>query len=221
MAALNHADRADSRIINEYRQRPKFNAWAKTIPNIADRQFEPVIQTLLRSYDPDTATGELLDIIGRIVGAVRPITRITDVDVFGYEGNPSYVNYNVAPYIGDGSAAKDLPLSDDLYRVVVKAKIARNIRDGTYDSIVTLTEFILGFAVTAIIDYGNMTFRLGFEREPSLIIKFLLDNFDMIPRPQGVEMLPYFILPKNIDAIEASSTRIFNYSNYTLPGDVQ
>jgi hypothetical protein len=34
-------------------------------------------------------------------------------------------------------------------------------------------------------------------------------------------MLPYFILPKNIDAIEASSTRIFNYSNYTLPGDVQ
>lgn len=218
---LNSSALAESRIVNQYRGRPKFTKWLRIIPELADSNFEPAFDILLRSYNPDTATNELLNIIGRIVGVVRPIVRITDYQVFGYQGNPSYVNYNVAPYIGDGSATQDLPLSDDLYRKLVKAKIARNISDCSYDSIVTLTEFILGFDVTAIVDFGDMSFQLGFEREPDANTKFLLENFEIIPRPQGVRLRPYFVLPKNIDAIEAASSSIFNYANYTLPGDVQ
>lgn len=220
MTAFDYSAKAESRIVSQYRDKPKFNAWVKIIPRLADAYIEPVIQELISSYNPDTAENELLNVIGRIVGIPRPIVRVATTDVFGYDGNPSYVNYNLAPYVGDGGEVQDLPLSDDLYRKLVKAKIARNISDGTYDSTVKLTEFILGFSVTALIDYGDMSFQMGFEREPDANTKFLLENFEVVPRPQGVRLREYFVLPKNIDAIEAASESIYNYANYTLPGDV-
>lgn len=220
MTAFDYSTKAETRIVSQYRDKPKFNAWVKIIPHLADADIEPVIQTLITSYNPDTASDELLDVIGRIVGQPRPIVKSTATEVFGYEGNPSYVNYNIAPYIGGGGEVQDLPLSDDLYRKLVKAKIARNISDGTYDSTVQLAEFILGFSVTSLVDYGDMSFQMGFEREPDANTRFLLENFEIIPRPQGVRLREYFVLPKNIDAIEAASESIYNYANYTLPGDV-
>lgn len=220
MTAFDYSGKAETRIVSQYRDKPKLNAWVKIIPRLADSDIEPVIQGLLSSYNPDTAEDELLNVIGRIVGVPRPIIKNTTTDVFGYEGNTSYVNYNIAPYVGDSGEIQDLPLSDDLYRKLVKAKIARNISDGTYDSTVKLTEFILGFSVTAIVDYGDMSFQMGFEREPEANTRFLLENFEIIPRPQGVRLREYFVLPKNIEEIEAASESIFNYANYTLPGDV-
>lgn len=220
MTAFDYSTKAETRIVSQYRDKPKFNAWVKIIPRIAEADIEPVIQALITSYNPDTASDELLDVIGRIVGQPRPIVKSTITEVFGYDGNPSYVNYNVAPYVGGGGEVQDLPLNDDLYRKLVKAKIARNISDGTYDSTVQLAEFILGFSVTALIDYGDMSFQMGFERDPDANTRFLLENFEIIPRPQGVRLREYFVLPKNIDAIEAASESIYNYANYTLPGDV-
>lgn len=220
MTPFNYSLRAESRIISQYRGKPKFTEWVKITPEILEADIEPAIQTLIRSYNIDMASDELLNIIGRIVGMPRPIVKVTTTDVFGYEGNDSYVNYNAAPYIGEGEA-QDAPMSNDLYKKLIRAKIARNISDGTYDSIVTLTNFVLGFDVTAIVDYGDMSFQIGVEREPDANTRFLIENFDIIPRPQGVTLRTYFVLPKNIDAIEAASSRIFNYANYTLPGDVQ
>lgn len=220
MEALDHSALAKSRIVSEYRNKPKFQAWVDICPAIANEALEGPLQTIYNSYDVDSVNDELLDVIGRIVGIARPILRTTSTDVFGYEGNDSYTNYNVAPYIGSGDLTIDAPLNNDLYRKLVKAKIARNISDGTYDSIIQLTEFILGFSVTALVDNGDMSFQLGLEREPDNGTDYLINNFDIIPRPQGVELKPYFILPKNIDEIERTSTLIYNYSNYTLPGDL-
>lgn len=220
MEALDHSALAKSRIISQYRGQLKFQAWIDILPAIANRSLESALQTIYNSYNVDLASDELLDVIGRIVGITRPILRTTATDVFGYEGNDSYTPYNVAPYIGSGDLNIDAPLNNDLYRKLIKAKIARNISDGTYDSIILLTEFILGFAVTALVDNGDMTFRLGFEREPDNGTAYLINNFDIIPRPQGVQLLPYFILPSGIEEIERTSTLIYNYSNYTLPGDV-
>lgn len=220
MTTFDHVALADSRIIAEYRDKAKFRAWIEINPRISQVDLEPALETIIGSYDVDTVNDELLNIIGRIVGVPRPILRIADYQVFGYLGNPSYTNYNIAPYIGGPDELQDAPMSNDLYRKLVKAKIARNISDGTYDSIILLTEFVLGFPVTALVDYGDMSFAMGFSQQPDDNTKFLIDNFDIIPRPQGVELRPFFILPTNIDAIEESSDMIYQYSNYTLPGDV-
>lgn len=216
---IDHVGLAKSRIISEYRGKQAFEVWATIGPEISNRQ-QVAIDKIIRSYDVDTVNDELLNIIGRIVGVNRPIIRVTTTDVFGYDGNDSYTNYNDAPYIGDGASTVDAPLSNDLYRKLIKAKIARNISDATYDSIIQLATFILGFPVTALIDYGDMSFQLGFDREPDNSTKFLIDNFDVIPKPQAVRMREYFILPQNIDEIERTSSLIYQYANFTLPGDV-
>ena len=216
---MDHVARARSRIINEYRGKPRMDKWLTLLPEIAGEHLEEPLDRIYSSYDVDTVTGEQLDVIGRIVGIPRPILRGAAYDVFGYGGNDSYTNYSVAPYIGD-SAMVDAPLNNDLYRKLVKAKIARNISDGTSDSIIQLVEMIIGIEVTALVDNGDMSFDIGIASELDNTTEYLLNNFDIIPRPQGVRLNSIFILPTNIAEIERTSLRIYTFANFTLPGDL-
>lgn len=216
---MDHVERAQSRIINEYRDKQRMVRWLTITPEIANQYLEGPLDQLYGSYDVDTVTGDMLDIIGIIVGVRRPILTGAAYDVFGYAGNDSYTNYNVAPYIGDG-AIVDAPLNNDLYRKLVKAKIARNISDGTADSIIQLVEIIIGVKVTALICNGDKSFDIGIASELDNTTLYLIENFDLIPRPQGTRIGEIFVLPQNIDAIESSSSYIYEYANVTLPGDI-
>lgn len=157
---MDHVVRAKSRIINEYRNKQRMVRWLTITPEIANDHIEMPLDKIFGSYDVDVVSGQMLDIIGRIVGVGRPILRAAEFDVFGYQGNDSYTNYNVAPYIGNGEAI-DAPLNNDLYRKLIKAKIARNISDGTADSIIQLVEIIIGVKVTALVDNGDKSFDIG------------------------------------------------------------
>jgi hypothetical protein len=216
---MDHVARAKSRIINEYRDKQRMVRWLTITPEIANQYLEAPLDTLYGSYDVDTVTGDMLDIIGIIVGVRRPILRGTAFDVFGYAGNDSYTNYNIAPYIGEGGII-DAPLNNDLYRKMIKAKIARNISDGTADSIIQLVEIIIGVKVTALICNGDKSFDIGIASELDNTTLYLIENFDLIPRPQGTRIGEIFILPPNITDIESSSEHIYDYANVTLPGDI-
>lgn len=216
---MDHVARAKSRIINEYREKQRMVRWLTITPSIANQYLEAPLSQLYVSYDVDSVSGELLDVIGRIVGAPRPILRAAAFDVFGYDGNDSYTNYNIAPYIGDGEQI-DAPLNNDLYRKLIKAKIARNISDGTADSIIQLVEIIVGVKVTALIDNQDKSFDIGIASPLDNTTLYLIQNFDLIPRPQGTRIGQIFILPLNIDDIESSSSHIYEYANVTLPGDL-
>jgi hypothetical protein len=216
---MDHVARAKSRIVNQYRGKPRMTKWLTLTPEVANRRLEQATDDVYSSYDVDSVTGEQLDVIGRIVGIPRPILRGAAYDVFGYAGNDNYTNYNVSPYIGDG-AVVDLPLNNDLYRKLIKAKIARNVSDGTSDSIIQLLEIVLGVKVTSLSSNGDKSFDIGIASELDNTTQYLLENFDLVPRPQGTRIGQIFILPTNIAAIEQASDRIFNYANFTLPGDV-
>lgn len=216
---MDHVARAKSRIINEYRNKQRMVRWLTITPEIANDHLEAPLYQICGSYDVDTVTGDMLDIIGRIVGVARPILRDAEFDVFGYAGNDSYTNYNIAPYIGDGEAI-DALLNNDLYRKLIKAKIARNISDGTADSIIQLVEIIIGVKVTALVDNGDKSFDIGVASTLDNTTLYLIENFDLIPRPQGTRIGEIFVLPVDIDAIESSSSHIYEYGNVTLPGDL-
>lgn len=216
---MDHVERAKSRIINEYRDKQRMVRWLTITPEIANEHLEGALDQVYGSYDVDTVSGEMLDVIGRIVGVARPILRDSEFDVFGYAGNDSYTNYNIAPYIGDGEVI-DAPLNNDLYRKLIKAKIARNISDGTADSIIQLLEIIIGVKVTALVSNGDKSFDIGVASELDNTTLYLIENFDIIPRPQGTRIGEIFVLPINIDEIEASSSHIYEYGNVTLPGDL-
>lgn len=216
---MDHVARAKSRIINEYRNKDIAVKWLTICPEIGSERLETPLDDIYSSYDVDSVTGHKLDVIGRIVGMPRPIVKVTDSQVFGYLGNDSYVNYNVSPYIGDGEQ-KELPLSNDLYRKMIKSKIARNISDGTIDSIIESVEIITGIKVAALVDNGDMTFDIGLAYPLDAATAYLVEAYDLIPRPQCTSIGKIFVLPSDIDDIEASSSRIYNYANYTLPAEV-
>lgn len=216
---MDHVAQAKLRIINEYRDKPRATKWLTLLPEIANDRLEAPLDEVYSSYDVDTVTGDQLDIIGRIVGMPRPILRGAAYDVFGYAGNDAYTNYNIAPYIGTG-AVVDAPLNNDLYRKLIKAKIARNVSDGTSDSIIQLLEIVIGVKVTALSSNGDNSFDIGIASELDNTTQYLLDNFDLIPRPQGKRIGQIFILPTDIADIEQASARIYSFSNITLPGDL-
>ncbi|PYY72191.1 hypothetical protein CRX42_02350 [Pseudomonas jessenii] len=216
---MDHVARAKSRIINEYSNKQRMVRWLTITPEIANQYLEDPLAQVYASYDVDTVTDEMLDVIGRIVGMPRPILRAAEFDVFGYVGNDNYTNYNVAPYIGDGEAV-DAPLNNDLYRKLIKAKIARNISDGTADSIIQLVEIIIGVKVTALVDNQDKSFDIGIASEIDNTTMYLINNFDLIPRPQGTRLGEIFILPVNMPVIEYTSQHIYHYANVTLPGDI-
>lgn len=216
---MDHVERGKTRIINEYRGKNRMVRWLTIAPEVSNDYVERPLDQIYGSYDVDTVSGEMLDIIGRIVGVARPILRDAEFDVFGYSGNDSYTNYNIAPYIGDGEAI-DAPLNNDLYRKLIKAKIARNISDGTADSIIQLVEIIIGVKVTALVDNGDKSFDIGVASQLDNTTLYLIENFDLIPRPQGTRIGQVFVLPISIADIESSSSHIYEYGNFTLPGDI-
>lgn len=216
---MDHVARARRRVINQYRNKPRMMKWLTLLPEVANERIEQAAFDVYGSYDVDTAVDDQLDVIGRIVGLPRPVLRGAAYDVFGYAGNDFYTNYNIAPYIGNGDQI-DALLNNDLYRKLIKAKIARNISDGTVDSIIQLLEIVIGIKVTALVSNGDKSFDIGIASPMDNTTRYLVDNFDLIPKPQGTRLGQIFILPTNIAAIERASSRIFNYANFTLPGDV-
>lgn len=110
------------------------------------------------AFDIDTAVGVQLDIIGEWVGSSRvvsePITGVYfsfDTDGLGFEQGVWQ-----GPYDPDSGFTK---LSDEVYRVILKAKIAINNWDGTNDSLPDILNTALtgsGLAMQ-IIDNQDMT----------------------------------------------------------------
>lgn len=109
-------------------------------------------------FDIDTAVGVQLDIIGEWVGRSRvvsePITGVYfsfDTDGLGFEQGIWQ-----GPYDPDSGFTK---LSDEVYRVILKAKIAINNWDGTNDSLPDILNTALSGSGLAmqIIDNQDMT----------------------------------------------------------------
>ncbi|MNL26903.1 hypothetical protein D3C87_1484630 [compost metagenome] len=74
--------------------------------------------------------------------------------------------------------------------------------------------------MTALICNGDKSFDIGIASALDNTTLYLIENFDLIPRPQGTRIGEIFILPLNINNIESSSSDIYEYANVTLPGDL-
>ena len=82
----------------------------------------------------------------------------------------------------DSQALQD----DDVYRVVIRAKIARNNSDVTIDGIRDAISFVAGDAVIEVIDGLNMSFTIVFQGPLDDLARELLLSGDALARPQGV-----------------------------------
>lgn len=175
------------RIYAQYRDKPKAVAWYAIARSLGG-SIEAAAEAVRKSYDIDTAVGEQLNVIGRIVVAPRSF-------VGSMPMNPGLFDLTDGDEFGDDEAMfsaltidQDGQLSDELYRLVIKAKIVKNNGDATIESILDGMNFLLPRAdVLRVTDGEDMSFSIEFYGEITSLERFALLNAGLVPKPQAVK----------------------------------
>ncbi|AVD86181.1 DUF2612 domain-containing protein [Pseudomonas sp. SWI44] len=175
------------RIYAQYRTKPKAVAWYEIARKMGG-SLEAAAEAVRKSYDIDSAVGEQLSVIGRIVVAPRSFVGAIPM-------NPGEFDLTDGSEFGDQDAMfsaltidQDGQLSDELYRLVIKAKIVKNNGDATIENILAGMNFLLPNAeVLRITDGEDMSFSIEFYGQISNLERFALLNSGLVPKPQAVQ----------------------------------
>lgn len=179
---------APGRIYAQYRNKPKAVAWYNITKQLA-AELNSVARALRVMYNIDAATGDQLDILGRIVVVPRSFTGNTNL-------NPGWFAelMNAPAQCGDDSAMfseltidQDAQMSDDLYRLVIKSKIVKNNSAATIEDILFGMNFLLPNAnILRVTDNEDMSFSIEFYGNITELERWALLNSTLVPKPQGV-----------------------------------
>jgi len=151
-----------------------------------------VLKDIPGLFNVQTATGEQLDIIGTLVGADR---RFPPVSIPGY---PSL-------------------LDDDMFRMVVLAKIMNNQWDGTNGSFRELWDNTIGAWMEAqYIDNQDMTITALINGTIEPILTELILAGYIVPKPAGVGMNVYITQPFVADGQCFTGQTIFDSAEIGL-----
>jgi hypothetical protein len=174
------------RIYAQYRNKPKAVAWYEIARKLGG-SLEAAAEAVRKSYDIDNAVEEQLNVIGRIV--VVPRSFVGSIPM-----NPGMFDLTDGSEFGDDDAMfsaltidQDGQLSDDLYRLVIKAKIIKNNGDATIENILDGMNFLLPNAeVLRVTDGEDMSFSIEFYGQITNLERFALLNAGLVPKPQAV-----------------------------------
>ncbi|WP_206922989.1 DUF2612 domain-containing protein [Alicyclobacillus suci] len=149
-------------ITSEHQNKPKFNAWLSAALNKVDDGITAA-NSIPTAFDIDTAVGVQLDILGQAIGQLRDI------------GVPL-------------TSASSI-LDDDHYRLVLKAKIARNQWDGTIGQIYDIWNGAFPNSALQIIDNQDMSMQAVVTNLTDNLSTELVTAGLIIPKPMGVTLI--------------------------------
>ena len=185
-------------LIKQYWEKPKAAAEIEMMAGTWRKTFE-WIDSFSDEFDLNNATGDRLDIIGRIVGIGRNIPYSIPKIAFGFDENPNARGFDdkFSP-LADRAPFQDkferaytsLQLDDTAYRLFIRARIAKNV-GGPYladDQGLSIQSAISalfdGFAY--VLDKKDMTMTLYVSPRFNLDKLRAIVKLDLLPKPQGV-----------------------------------
>ncbi len=192
MSDFNHADQAESRIYNQYHDRGKFVDWMRIHGTLCN-EMEQAYCDIAESYDIDSAGTEELNVIGRIVGIGRQFESLVDFAAFNFGDTGTGVQFGGAFQFRATAGITGSEVNNDIYRKLIRAKIAKNNSDATLDSIILAMGFIITSTTATIIDHEDMSFTISFAGDLTATEIFILQTYDLVPRPQGVKLRGFII----------------------------
>lgn len=144
-------------------QKPNFMTWLGVlITPLMDAQ--ELLTTMAEMFELDNAVGAQLDILGDVLGVKR------------------LVNFQPT------NSADSAILSDDDYKLVLRAKILQNQWKGTTDEVLKFWQAYLPGYPIQIIDNQNMTMDVIVRGLTSSIQQDLVNNGYIIPKPSTVRL---------------------------------
>ena len=167
-------------------------------------ELQEVFRQLMQERSIDTAVGAQLDIIGDIVGQPRELIDTALLVFFAFQGYPNAQSFgdldNTAlggPYRGvNDPIAGNTLLTDDQYRLFIKAKIIKNNTNATPNQILEFINFVFGSNHNQLIEEGDAAYTLLIGKELSDFERVLLTYVSyssgypsrFVPKPIGVRV---------------------------------
>lgn len=192
------------RIYAQYRNKPKAVAWYAITRELA-AEIDTAAQAVRNMYDIDNNVGAQLDIIGRIVVADRNFLASTPLTVSQF-GDVDAEFGDLDAVFSELSIGTDSQMSDDFFRLVIRAKIVKNNSDATIESILDGVTFLVpGANVIRVIDGEDMSFSIEFNGNITDLERWALLNAKLIPKPQGVRFNGFLdsFLPSEFGDVDA------------------
>lgn len=183
-------------VTSQHRHRPRFMAVTEALlaPLCA---VDDLLQGLRRAFDLDQAVGVQLDQVGEWIGRSRRL-RIPLTDVY-FAWDTEGVGWEQGAWMGRYDPATGMvSLPDDVYRTLLRAKVAANSWDGTVPGAYAVWEaaFAATGSIILIQDNQDMSMAVGIAAVPpdAVTQQLLLQGY--IPlKPEGVRVSYYAITP--------------------------
>lgn len=200
---IDYTEEARTRVTEQFKNKEVFDNYVQILTK-GQIDLENTFKDLLQLRDIDTATGEQLNIIGRIVGQDRELIAADLYDFFGMIGalnafpmgdinDPSIggIFYSYGIDLGG-----NVELDDETYRTFIKAKIYKNITASTPEQFITAIKLIFGLDQLAVVAEGDasVTVLLGGQLTPLQRILLNYTSYSqgypsrLIPKTVGVRI---------------------------------
>lgn len=176
-----------NKLYAEYKDKPKIISWSNIPKNFAD-QIKSAAERVKNSYDIDSATTYDLDTIGRIVVRNRGFIESITLDVYEMNVDGEFEMGDELVQMSDTYVPSDSTLSNEYYRYLLRAKIAKNNSSVEIDQILTIVNTAIpNLNATRLIDSEDMSFSIEFYGSIDGIARDLLLSGNIVPTPQGVK----------------------------------
>jgi hypothetical protein len=194
-------------VISQYKNSPNLIGYISSFVDTA-KDMRLDINELSIIFNPACISGEVLDLLGRIVGIPRPMIGADGRLWFAYfdgDADPFQAGYGVGQYWdGKISLVGGLPASDKQYRVIILSKIAKNSFKGSHNELLEVVSyitcrsdiFIEGTNGVTVSHDGTVTTTgimeiniIGIDSPIPTEYQYLFMQFDILPIPAGVKLL--------------------------------
>lgn len=142
-------------------------------------------------WNVDTAQGYGLDVWGRIVCVERTVRiPVTGQEFFGFSeaADPLITGFNQAPFYTGIVLLQNYTMPDEAYRVVILAKAAANISDGSVRGMnQILKKLFPNRGACYVRDNLDMTLTYVFDFVLTPVEVATIVQSGVLPRPAGVE----------------------------------
>lgn len=146
-------------------------------------------------WNIETATGNGLDIWGRIVGVSR-VLALDATDYWGFK-TPlrSYKPLGHGPLYQGPSATSNYRLGDVAFRNLIMVKALANISNSSTKSLNALLRKLYSGQKVYCLDLGDMALRVVFEFLPKPYGRAIFIQSGVFPRPAGVRLEYMEVIP--------------------------
>ncbi len=191
---LDHVALGTSRIIQQYKDKAKFVALIELLTGKV-QDMEDAFHAMLLLTDIDAMGGTNLDTIGVIVGQPRELVDAADLPFFGFLDDASAFSFGDlndssigARFISLGEdETESVLLSDQEYRLFLRARIAKNNTSARPEDMIEQLKLL--FSIDDVeYNEGLMTISLGVGKILDAFEIYIIENYDLFPKPAGVRI---------------------------------